>query len=162
MEVLEVNWTSLVAQMIKNLPAMQDTWVWSLSREDPLEQDMATHSSILTWRIPWTEEPGRLLSMGAQRIGDDWMTNTISLSLQKQTISNSNLLTCTVIIFSYYCICLLLIYFSDQAKFSKYALGSSDHHSLSLFLVFTMCSNLLTFISNSRDFVTFLFYASVW
>ena len=53
-------WAFLVAQAIKRLPAMQETWVWSLGREDPLEKEMATHSSILAWRIPWTEEPGRL------------------------------------------------------------------------------------------------------
>ena len=53
-------WASLVAQMIKNLPAIQETWVRSLGWEDPLEDEMATHSSILAWRIPWTEEPGRL------------------------------------------------------------------------------------------------------
>ena len=47
-----------VAHMVKNPPAMQETWVWSLGREDPLEKGMATHSSILAWRIPWTEEPG--------------------------------------------------------------------------------------------------------
>ena len=57
---------SLVAQMVKNLPAMQETWVQSLGREDPLENEMATHSGILTWRIPWTEEPGRLQSTGSQ------------------------------------------------------------------------------------------------
>ena len=57
---LSALWASLVAQMVKNLPAMQETWVWSLSREDPLEKGMATHSNILSWRIPWTEEPGRL------------------------------------------------------------------------------------------------------
>ena len=56
-----------VAQMVKNLPAMQETWVRSLGREDPLEKDMATHSSIPARRIPWTEEPGRLQSMGLQR-----------------------------------------------------------------------------------------------
>ena len=50
--------------MVKNLPAMQDTWVQSLSWEDPLEKGMATHSSILAWEIPWTEKPGRLKSMG--------------------------------------------------------------------------------------------------
>ena len=55
-------WASLVAQMVKNLPAMQETWVRSLGREDPLEEGMATHSSILAWKIPWTEEPGRLYS----------------------------------------------------------------------------------------------------
>ena len=58
--------TSLVAQLVKNLPAMRETWVRSLGREDPLEEGMAIHSSILAWRIPWTEEPGRLQSMGSQ------------------------------------------------------------------------------------------------
>ena len=56
----------LAAQMVKNLPAMWDTWVQSLSREDPLEEDMGTLSSVLAWRIPWTEEPGGLQSMGSQ------------------------------------------------------------------------------------------------
>ena len=57
-------WASLIAQVVKNLPAMQETQIRFLGREDPLEKEMATHSSILTWRIPWTEEPGRLQSMG--------------------------------------------------------------------------------------------------
>ena len=57
---------SLVAQMVKNLPAVQETWARSLGLEDPLEKGMATHSSILAWRIPWTEEPGRLQFMGSQ------------------------------------------------------------------------------------------------
>ena len=56
----------LVAQRLKRLPAMQETWVWSLGQEDSLEKEMATHSSILAWRIPWTEEPGGLQSMGSQ------------------------------------------------------------------------------------------------
>ena len=64
-------WTSLVAQMVKCLPTMQETQVQSLGREDPLEKEMATHSSILAWKIPWTEEPGRLQSMGLQRVGHD-------------------------------------------------------------------------------------------
>ena len=59
---------SLVAQMIKNLPAMQETQVQSLGWEDPLEKGMATHSSILAWRIPWTEEPGGLQSMGRKEL----------------------------------------------------------------------------------------------
>ena len=57
---------SLVAQLVKNLPAVRETWVQSLGWEDPLEKGKATHSSILAWRIPWTEEPGRLKSMGSQ------------------------------------------------------------------------------------------------
>ena len=62
---------SLVAQTIKQLPAMRETQVRSLGREDSLENEMATHSSILAWKIPWIEEPGRLPSMGSQRVGHD-------------------------------------------------------------------------------------------
>ena len=54
---------------VKNFPAMQEIWVPSLGREDPLEKEMVTHSSILAWKMPWTEEPGRLQSMGSQRVG---------------------------------------------------------------------------------------------
>ena len=60
--------TSLVAQTVKRLPARWKTWVQSLGQEDPLEKEMATHSSTLAWKIPWAEEPGRLQSMGLQRI----------------------------------------------------------------------------------------------
>ena len=59
---------SLVAQMVKCLPTMQETWVQSLGQEDSLEKEMATHSSILAWKIPWMEEPGKLQSMGLQRV----------------------------------------------------------------------------------------------
>ena len=62
---------SLVAQVVKNLPAMQETWVSSLGQEDPLEKEMATHSSILAWEIPWTEEPGGLQSTGSQKVFDN-------------------------------------------------------------------------------------------
>ena len=61
----------LLAQMVKCLPAMRETQVQSLDREDPLEKEMATHSSTLAWKIPGTEEPGRLQSMGSQRVGHD-------------------------------------------------------------------------------------------
>ena len=61
--------TSLVTQMVKNPPAVWETWVQSLGQEDPLEKEMATHSSILAWRITWTEEPSGLQSMGLQRVG---------------------------------------------------------------------------------------------
>ena len=60
-----------MAQLVKNLPVVQETQVRSLGWEDPLQKEMATHSSVLAWRISWTEEPGRLLSMGLQRIGHD-------------------------------------------------------------------------------------------
>ena len=66
----------LVAQPVKNLPAMRETWVWSLGWEDPLEEGMATQSSILAWRIPWTEKPGGLQSVGSQMVGHDWATFT--------------------------------------------------------------------------------------
>ena len=61
--------TSLVAQMIKHLPTIQETWIRSLGQEVPLEKEMATHSSTLAWKIPWIEKPGGLQSMGSQRVG---------------------------------------------------------------------------------------------
>ena len=71
--------TSLVAQTVKCLSAMQETRVQSLGWEDPLEKEMAAHSSTLAWRIPGTAEPGRLPSMGSQRVGDDRATSLSSL-----------------------------------------------------------------------------------
>ena len=72
----------LMTQMVKNLPVMQGTWVRSLGWEDPLEKGIATHSSILVWRIPWTEEPSGLKPIGSQRVRHDWATksNTIMFS----------------------------------------------------------------------------------
>ena len=66
-----IPWTSLVFQMVKNLPTMWETWVQSLNWEDPLEKEVATHSSILAWRIPWAEKPGGVQSMGSQRFEHD-------------------------------------------------------------------------------------------
>ena len=66
---------SLVAQRLKCLPPMRETWVQSLGQEDPLEKEMATHSSIIAWRIPWMEKPGRLQSTGSQRVGHNWATS---------------------------------------------------------------------------------------
>ena len=66
-ELILVLRASLVAQLVKNLPAVQETWVQSLGLEDPLEKEMATHSSILAWEIPWREDPGRLQSVGSQK-----------------------------------------------------------------------------------------------
>ena len=68
---------SLMAQWVKKSPAVQETqemWVWTLGRKDPLEEETAAHSSILAWKIPGTEEPGVLQSMGLQRVGHDWAT----------------------------------------------------------------------------------------
>ena len=72
-----------MAQMVKYLPEMQEMWVQSLGQEDPLENGMATHSSILAWRIPWTEEPGGLWSKGLQRVGHDRATNTTTTPTTK-------------------------------------------------------------------------------
>ena len=80
-----VSVTSLVAHKVKRLPTMQETWVRSLGWEDPLKKEMATHSGILAWKIPWTEEPCWLLFMGSQRVGHDWAT-----SLSYLSISNCN------------------------------------------------------------------------
>ena len=76
--------TSLVAQTVNHLPIMQETWVRSLGREDPLEKEMATHSSTLAWKIPWTEEPGELQSMGSQWIKHDWATSLYFLTFMEE------------------------------------------------------------------------------
>ena len=68
-----------MAQSVKNPPAMQQSGVWSLGRENPLEKEKATHSSILAWRIPWTKEPGGLQSIRLQRVRHNWATNTLGL-----------------------------------------------------------------------------------
>ena len=75
-----LHYASLVAQRLKHLPAMRETHVRSLGQEDPLEKEMATHSTILAWRIPWTEDPGRLQSTEFQRVGHDWATSLYPLS----------------------------------------------------------------------------------
>ena len=74
---------SLVAQRLKHLPAMQDTWVQSMGQEDSLEKEMATHSSVLAWRIPWMEEPGGLQSMGSQRVRHDFVTSLTYQDMNK-------------------------------------------------------------------------------
>ena len=97
---------SLVALRIKRLPAMQETQVWSLGWEDPLEKEMATHSSVLAWRIPWTEEPGGLQSMGSQRVRHDWAT---SLSFYAYNYRSLGLVLIFYFIFVLMALC---IYFS--------------------------------------------------
>ena len=74
------SWASLVAQIVKCLPTLQETWVWSLGQENPLEKEMVIHSSSLAWKIPWIEEPGRLQSVGSQRVRHNWVTS-LSLSM---------------------------------------------------------------------------------
>ena len=86
---------SLVAQMVKNLPAMQ-TQVQSLGWDEPLEEGMLIHSSILTWRILWTEEPGGLQSTGSQRVGHDWVTNTFTLWLYQVLVVACGIFSCNI------------------------------------------------------------------
>ena len=74
---------SLVPQLVKNLPAVQKIWIWSLARELALKKERATQSSILAWRIPWTGEPGGLQSMGSQRVRHDWATDTLTDRIRK-------------------------------------------------------------------------------
>ena len=90
---LSSNMTSPVAQTVKRLPTTRETWVWSLGWEDLPEKEMATHSSIRSWKIPWLEEPGRLQSMGVQRVGHNWATFTL-FTPQEKAVS-SNLPSCT-------------------------------------------------------------------
>ena len=89
-----------VAQIVKNLPAMQETQVQSLGQEDPLEKGMATHSSTLAWKIPWVEEPGRLQSMGWRRVGHDFtFTFTFTFhfpALKKEMATHSSVLACSI------------------------------------------------------------------
>ena len=86
-----------MAQRGKRLLAMWETWVRSLGREDPLEKEMATHSGILAWRIPWMEEPGGLQSTGLQRVGHDWVSNLTWLDREAKTwiIIITTLIACT-------------------------------------------------------------------
>ena len=83
-------WDSL-AQMVKHLSTMLETWVQSLGRED-LEKEMATHSSVLAWKIPWTEEPGRLQSLGWQRVGHDWATSLYMCTNHKACVKQGTTL----------------------------------------------------------------------
>ena len=83
---MELITTFLVAQTVKRLPTVQETWVLSLGWEDPLEKEMATHSSILAWKIPWMEERGRLQSMGSQIVGCDWATSLTFITKTIQVI----------------------------------------------------------------------------
>ena len=85
---------SLVAQTVENLPIMPETRVQSLGWKDTLEKGKATHSSILAWRIPWTEEPGELQSMGSQRVGHSWATNTFTFFHQKLEEARNDPLSC--------------------------------------------------------------------
>ena len=90
-----------MSQTVKNLPAIWETKVWSLGSEDPLEKGMATHCSILTWKIPWTEVPGGLQSMGSQRVRHDWATNTFTFKLCSLVNNRVKRANCKVCIYIY-------------------------------------------------------------
>ena len=90
---------SLIAQLVKNLPAMQETRVRLLGQEDPLEKEMATHSSILAWRVPWTEESGRLQSVGSQRARHNWATKPSPASYSMNTHLSDFWLFCLALLF---------------------------------------------------------------
>ena len=85
--VSPTTWASLVAQTVKSLSAMQETRVWSLGQEDTLEKWMATHSSVLVWEIPWTEEPGGLQFMGSQKSWTEWLSLSHNLKVGRAFLS---------------------------------------------------------------------------
>ena len=109
----------LVAQMVKNLPAMQETRDQSLCWEDPLEKGMSIHSSILTWRIPWTEEPGGLQSMGLQRVRHDWVTNTTTIREDKSHRERSTVYPHCTPLALYYCVLAICFHFLMAVFFLK-------------------------------------------
>ena len=82
-----------MTQMLKSPPVMQETQDRSLGQEDPMEKGMATHSSILAWRIPWTEEPGRLEAMGLHRVGHNWAMNTLTFKIKAKCFQRFSLST---------------------------------------------------------------------
>ena len=115
---------SLVAQLVKNLPAMQEAWVQSLGQEDPLEKEMATHSCTLAWRIPWTEEPVRLQSMGLQSDRHNCVTNSFSKSFECIAFaSKSTIIQCccwdiiSLIFFFFFLAQFLFFYFFNLILF---------------------------------------------
>ena len=94
-----------MAQKLKNLPAMQETQVRSMDWEDPLGKEMATHSSILSWKILWTEEPGWLQFMGMQRVGHNWQTNTL---LFKKLVVKTNIIMVLFLVITIVVWCLVI------------------------------------------------------
>ena len=133
-------WVSLVAQMVKPWSTMRETRVRSLCWEDPLEKEMAAHSSILAWKIPRTTEPGRLPSMGSQRVGHNWVTS-FSLFTSKKITNIPNLF-----VFSSSRVVILILYIHVCINDIEYAL-----HIFKLCTMIWYCSQL----SGELDFVFF-------
>ena len=115
-------WTSLVAQTVKNMPAMQETRVLSLGQEDPLEKGMATHSSILAWRIPWTREPGRLQSMGLR----SWTQLSYS---HTHTHTHTEISTCPLLVLFFVC-----VFTTADALVDKYLVAYDEERLFSVIL----------------------------
>ena len=105
--------------MVKNPPAMQEMQVQSLGQEDPLEEEMATHSSILAWRIPWTEEPGGLQSMGSQRVENDLVSKHTCWYTEIQLVSHTAVTTSNVAKFTSVLIICLLFYTNKSGHLEK-------------------------------------------
>ena len=105
--------TSLVIQMVRSLPAMQETQVCSPSQEDPLEKRLATYSNILAWIIPWTEDPGRLQSLGSQRVRHDWATNIFTFIFNVIVDIIDFFYTFYLFCVPWYLLCLLPFYILD-------------------------------------------------
>ena len=106
---LSLLWASLVAQTVKRLPTMWETQVRSLHREDLLEKAMATHSSTLAWKIPWTKEPGRLQSTGSQRIGHNWATLLLHFIITAKPLLSTYQISVSSLVFP---LCLVLSFLS--------------------------------------------------
>ena len=132
-------WASLVAQMVKNLPAMRETWDRSLGWKDPLEEGLATHSSILPWRIPWPEEPGGLQSMGLQKIGHSWATACWVILFCCCSVTKSCPTFCDLVDCSTPCF-LVLHYLTEFAQTCVCLLSQWCHQTISSSVVpFSFC-----------------------
>ena len=121
-----------------SVPAMQETWAWSLGREDSLERAMAAHPSILAWRIPWTEEPGRLQSMGLQRIGQDWAALTFTFS-DYYKVDHVFIYVLVSHVTSVYCVFMSFAQFLDVTEFWEFFWGGG------FFLIYVFWYNLFPF-----------------
>ena len=121
--------------MVKNLPAMQETRVWSLTWEDPLEKGMANHSSILVWRVPWSEKPVRLQSVRSQRVGHDWVTNTQILPYKSWLAAAVN--------HSILCDC-IQIYKGSDILLQKFRTGSKHHNQFPDIII--ICISIYSYV----------------
>ena len=126
-----------MAQVVKNLPAMQETQVQSLGQEDPLEKGMATHSSIHDWRIPWTEEPASLQSMRSRRVRHNWMTNTLIVDFTMLCLFVLITL-CTARWFSYTCILFYVLFRYGLSQDTEYSFLCSAVGPCSLSILYVI------------------------